>query len=136
MFDGLRSRCSTFLSCASAIAWHTSTKLRSSCARENRCGAFGDRIDASVSPRWLPSPSAFITKNGRPDESTARSCTGTIDGCCSRPWMRASRRNRVIDSGDGLAVRIRLITTSRASGMSCAASTSPMPPDAIAPVTR
>ena len=48
-------------------------------------------------PRETSSAAAsrFIVKYGRPSASVPSSCTGTIAGCSSRAWIRASRRNRV-----------------------------------------
>ena len=57
--------------------------------RERRARPARSRIFASVVP-----VSFFITKNGSPSASRPISCTGTIAGCSSRPWIDASRRNR------------------------------------------
>jgi len=49
----------------------------------------------------------------RPSAVAASSWTGTIAGCSSRPWIRASRMNRAICFSLGASARMRLIATTR-----------------------
>jgi len=70
-----------------------------------------------------------IASNGSPDGHTLASWMPTIDGCCRRAVIRASRSNR--RRAVSRSVRTSLRATSRPSRRSRAIWTRPMPPRAI-----
>ncbi len=95
-------------------------KASSSLRRVKRAFSLAS-TEASVSPR-----TRCMVKNGRPSGSAARSCTGTIDGCSSRPCVRASWRKRA--RARGAPSISTLAATSRPKWVSVHDITTPMPP--------
>ena len=85
---GLRSRWMTRSLCAYAMASATASTFGKS---SSRCSSVARSAIASRSD--CPCTS-FIAKNGSPESSRPISCTGMIDGCCSRAVSIASRTNR------------------------------------------
>ena len=77
-------------------------------ARERRDRSRRRRASCAITSASVVPASCFITKNGWPSPSYQSSCTGTTAGCSSRPWIRASRKNRATRSGVGCSLRMPL----------------------------
>ena len=124
---GLRSRWTIRWLWAYAIASATARRWGRRARRSSSV-----RASSITSPSGLPEMS-FIAKKGSPVGQRPASCTGTIEGCCKRAVMIASRTNRSVSPASEESSS--LIATVRFSRVSWAFRMRPIPPSAKTPLT-